>query len=510
MNPLKPLALSAALGAFATSAHATNILLIDLSGSMKDGQKDQRALTVAEQVLPGLLKTGDTAIWAFGGRCGALRASSAPGQDLPALQQTLRGLGKPDGHTPLSWAIRQALTTLKNAPKNKPRNLIIISDGNDTCGEDPCQAAGQEGAKQAQITFYVVGIGMTTHDKDFKVLQCTAGEGTPNSVAVTTEPASLQAVMEKIERQIQRAAEPVPRENSTLLVVVNDARGQPARVRFTARHESGQVFQGESGSVLKLPAGRYTLAGNLPQTPEIVLAPGAREQVTLDLPLGHLNTSVQCGDHLTFNVLDTQGRVIGTGNTSDSGLDLAPGAYSIMLNGYPHLEPKPVVVKANQSQTVDLGSFGTVLLSATDAAGKSLALPLAFYDDRDPRGGSAPPVVRGETGMRLKLPTGTYNVYLAEESTLASQLRGGENLTVRGCQEHKTALRQAAALMVCGDSGSVILYHDQSGDQLTGSTNTPIGVEPGAIYNVQMPDGQMLFNQKMKEGLNQIGCAAGK
>ena len=507
MNLLKPFVLSTGLGVLASSAHATNILLIDLSGSMKHDQKDQRALTVDEQVLPELVKTGPTAIWSFGGRCRTLRASSEPGKDLHALQQTLGGLGKPNGHTPLSWAIRNALTTLKNSPKNKPRNLIIISDGNDTCGEDPCLVAGQEGAQQAQITFYVVGVGMTTRDKDFKVLQCAAGEGTPNSVAVTAKPANLKSVMEKIAGQIQRRTEPAQQENSTLLVVVNDARGQPARVRFTARHESGQVFQGESGSVLQIPPGRYTLAGNLPHTPEIALAPGARKQVTLDLPLGHLKTSTQCGDHLTFNVLDAQGQVIGTGNANDSELDLAPGEYSIMLKGYPDLEPKPVSVQANQSQAVDLGSFGAVTVSAKDASGNSLPLPLAFYDDRDPRGGSAPPVIRGETGRILRLPAGTYNVYVADESTPSSSLRGSENLTVQGCQEQKIDLHQAAALMVCGDSGSVVLYHDESGDQLTGSVNIPIGVEPGVVYNVKLPDDQILFNQKMHEGLNQIRCA---
>lgn len=510
MNRLKWLVLSTGLGVSAPSVHATNILLIDLSGSMKDDQKDMRALSVAEQVLPELVKTGPTAIWAFGGRCRTLRTSSEPTKDLRTLQQTVRELGKPDGRTPLSWAIRQALTTLENATKNRPRNLIIISDGNDTCGEDPCRVASQMGAKQAQITFYVVGIGMTTRDKDFKVLQCTAGEGTPNSVAVTAEPASLKSVMEKIAGQIKRDAESAKPENSTLLVAVKDARGQPAHIRFAARHESGQEFRGESGSVLKLPPGRYTLVGNLPPTPAIVLAPGAREQVTLDLPLGHLKTTVECGDQLTFNVLDAQGQVIGTGNASASGLDLAPGEYSIMLNGYPQLEPKPVTVKANQVQTVGLGSFGTITVSVKDASGKPLLLPLAFYDDRDPRGGSAPPVVRGETDMALTLPAGTYNIHLAEESTRSSQLRGGENLTVQVCQEQKIDLRQPATLMVCGGSGQVVLYHDERGEQLIGAANTPIGVEPGAVYNIQLPDGEMLFNQKMKDGLNRIECTTEK
>ncbi len=485
---------------------ATNILLIDLSGSMEKDHKATRALAVARDVLPELVQTGPTAVWAFGSpSCGMLRSRSTPSTDLVAQQRLLAQLGGPKGHTPLSWSLREALTALKHS--SEPRNLIIVSDGADSCGEDPCLTARQAGAKQAHITFYTVGVGMTTRNRDFKVLECVAGEGAANSIAVTAEVSQLSAVIEKIKDDIQREA--TRQAQSTLLVNVQDARGEPARLRFTVRDDHGNAHQGESGRPLTLPPGRYALSDPLPHTQTVVLAPGAQKQVLFKIPLGLLKTVSRCGDDLSITVSDPENRIVGTGNVGDEGLELPPGEYWLMLNRYPQRTPLSVTVVANRIQTVDLGGFGRVTVSATDAQGQSLKFPLAFYDDQDTRGNRATPVLNGETGLSLQLPAGIYNVQIAEESAPSSLLRGGENLSVTACQNQAVTLHQAAALRVCGDEGFVALHHDETGDRIRIPVNSLIPVEPGAVYNLQWPDGQEQWNQKMVRGLNQVNCPTG-
>lgn len=61
----------------------------------------------------------------------------------------------PAGRTPLTAAVRQAAEVLHYT--QKPATIVLITDGEETCGGDPCGLAGNLKAKADNLTIHVIG-----------------------------------------------------------------------------------------------------------------------------------------------------------------------------------------------------------------------------------------------------------------------------------------------------------------------------------------------------------------
>ncbi len=62
---------------------------------------------------------------------------------------------RPAGRTALARSVVEALAVLENSPK--PAEIVVLTDGEDTCGGDPCGVAKLAKAKETGITMHVIG-----------------------------------------------------------------------------------------------------------------------------------------------------------------------------------------------------------------------------------------------------------------------------------------------------------------------------------------------------------------
>lgn len=67
----------------------------------------------------------------------------------------------PRGKTPLTAALRQAADALDY--ENRPAKILLVSDGIENCGQDPCKAAAELAAKAKDLSIDVIGFDMNNH-----------------------------------------------------------------------------------------------------------------------------------------------------------------------------------------------------------------------------------------------------------------------------------------------------------------------------------------------------------
>ena len=483
---------------------STTIILLDMSGSM-DGDlsggrsKAQEATRVVrEEVIPKLANGNDAGLWVIGtGYCDRLRFQGNITSQASSVQNDLRNIGNPNGTTPLAWAIREALAKLKSS--SEPRHLIVVTDGIEECGGDPCAEVKKGHAQQMEISVHTVGLGMSKNSAAFNVLQCISNSSHEGVSGTAENPQELQNILEKIV-----TTKVVPEEQKgELLVEVIDSTGQKT-LGASYSISAGQGSQtGKTGTPLSLVVGTYQIEfGN--KTQNVIISPNQRETVQFKSDLGHFIAYSTCGDpDMMFTLLDYAKNVVATATLSEE-LDLPAGEYSLMLAAYPYLSPKPVKINNNAITEVNVGNFGEVEITAQDASGNAIHLPLEIYDNS--RVGSMP-VATGETNKTFRLPEGTYNILPSPSSEFAGQMKGGTNISVVQCQKAQPQIKQEACLAIQSNIQGRITIYDNStqGKTYSGTIGRCIGL-PIGIYNIRCPNGAMLTNIEVSEGENEETC----
>jgi len=182
---LLSLFLSICAGIWALSVQAQEspraILVLDASGSMW-GQIDGTAkITIAQDVIGGLLESlppqQELGLTAYGhrrkGDCSDIETMIVPGGDQRAnIANAVNGI-KPKGKTPLSAAVIQAAEALKYT--EEAATVILVSDGKETCDFDPCEVGRQLEDLGIDFTAHVIGFDVTAPE-DRAQLQCLAEE----------------------------------------------------------------------------------------------------------------------------------------------------------------------------------------------------------------------------------------------------------------------------------------------------------------------------------------------
>ncbi len=189
-------------------------IIFDASGSMWGELPDQsRKVTVAKAVLEdfvaGDFEGYELALRAYGHRRNADCRDSElvvpfgpPEQVVGQVQAFAKDLN-PLGKTPITYSLRQALADFGD----RPGEIILISDGIETCDEDPCALMREWREKDIQIKVHVVGLGLD--EKAKSAMQCiaeAAGTEYRDAESATTLAEGLariqeEAKTEQIERQ---------------------------------------------------------------------------------------------------------------------------------------------------------------------------------------------------------------------------------------------------------------------------------------------------------------------
>lgn len=87
--------------------------------------------------------------------------SNSYGQDRAALQRAISGV-QPGTGTPLAQAMRVAAGNIAggNTP-DEPVNMVIVTDGNDSCGGDPCATARRLAQQKPGLVINVVDLSQS-------------------------------------------------------------------------------------------------------------------------------------------------------------------------------------------------------------------------------------------------------------------------------------------------------------------------------------------------------------
>ena len=78
----------------------------------------------------------------------------------------------PQGFTPITFSLGRAIQDL--APYNGEKSIILISDGLETCGQDPCELAKSLKESQIDLKIDVVGFGIKDDWEVQQQLKCIA------------------------------------------------------------------------------------------------------------------------------------------------------------------------------------------------------------------------------------------------------------------------------------------------------------------------------------------------
>src|SRR5215204_6328517 len=414
--------------------HAENgrsiALVLDASGSMKarlpDGTTRIEAAKTAVGNLVGKLPVdARLALRVYGHQSPPQRRNcedtallvpfDTAANNKAAVLQASRSV-EAQGYTPIAYVLKLAAGELAGEEATS-RVVVLVSDGQETCGGDPCVAAKALADADAKLVVHAIGLAVDAAAR-FQ-LQClaSAARGTYFDAQTGGD----------LARMLGEAAEKAPAPKKTEIVV---ASPKPGRLHVKGATRDGhQVINATTGQritltrpgtgqavdeitpmwqVVELPAGIYnvTFANGLWRGIEVkagetaVLEPGILEIRNADLQ-GHRVLDPETGEAVA-ELLMSKNRVA-----------LIPSRFSVTFGQvvWPDVEVKP-----GQTTTLNPG-----VIHVTTRA-------IAKYDVVGPNGQVVGQVGKG--AARRALPAGHYNLKLPDRN-VPINLKEGEVVTIK-------------------------------------------------------------------------------
>ena len=164
-----------------TTSASELVLILDASGSMWGQIEGENKISIAKEVLKNLIgelpDNSEVGLIAYGhnkkGDCKDIETIVEPGPlDKAAINTQIDALN-PKGKTPITDSVLMAFDLVK--ANENATTVILVSDGIETCGGDPCQAVKE--AKEAGINFIMHVVGFDVGDVDVSELECAAQAG---------------------------------------------------------------------------------------------------------------------------------------------------------------------------------------------------------------------------------------------------------------------------------------------------------------------------------------------
>ncbi len=385
-------------GAAAQAADVDLLLILDASGSMWGQIDGENKIVIARRVLgdliDGLSADSEGGLVAYGhrreGDCEDIETILPLGPlDKAAMRTSVEGLN-PKGRTPITRAVNEAFEGLRQHPD--PALVILVSDGLETCGGDPCAAVREARASGIDFVMHVVGFGVEGEEQELAQLECMAQAGGGQYFDVN----SADALGAALESAVAAPAE-IP-DGGLVLKAVADGEltdvgvsildaATGADVSFSRTYRSPAT----NPRTVPLEDGTYDvrvraleLRGNTEQAFQLTITDGGIVQREVDFSSGEIAIEVLRNGELsdaTVNVYSagTTDRVAGgrsyTREASNPAVyRLTPGVYdiavgSVEISGRPSERIESIVVQPGErtAQRVSWDS-GVLRIGARDGA----------------------------------------------------------------------------------------------------------------------------------------------
>lgn len=183
----------------------------------------------------------------------------------PAIVETL-GKVRPTGKTPITYSLQEGLKDFKGGPGD----ILLISDGIETCDADPCELMREWKASNVNIRVHVVGVGLD--DMERTAMSCIAEESGGIYLDAESSDAFSDALGEVAE-SIETASAPEPIEQAGAHAITFravDSNGREYRARGDV------LLNGEKvGDAKSIGLGRNVVEG--PGEYELLVGPVLRD-----------------------------------------------------------------------------------------------------------------------------------------------------------------------------------------------------------------------------------------
>lgn len=267
-------------------AERVSVLVFDASGSMWNRLDDgQTRIEVARDVMADYFasrnRTVPLSVIAYGhnrrGDCGDIEVIAPMGRAAATtLESRLRAL-MPRGMTPLTDSLAKAREQIPASAE--AADIILVTDGLETCSGDPCALAASLAAEGIDIRAHVVGFGLSRAEVD--ALSCITRQ-TGGLLFQTQSGAELAQALQQVSAaapapQTEPEPEPVPQREAAF--DIGDKAEAGFRYRIGWRGEAkfsdymGFVPQGENGAPSSASFGPIGGSANAPNNPSTMSAP---------------------------------------------------------------------------------------------------------------------------------------------------------------------------------------------------------------------------------------------
>lgn len=195
---------------FATAMPAAEqtkaILVLDASGSMWGTINGKTKIEIARdavaKVVAGLDENVQLGLMAYGhrrkGDCADIELLIPPGPlNKQAFMSKVNAL-QPLGNTPLTKAVELAAEALKY--EENAATVILVSDGLETCGGDPCSLAQKLEAAGVKFTTHVVAFDLT--QQEAQKIECLAKD-TGGMFLSASDAGSLQHALQTAVKSVE-------------------------------------------------------------------------------------------------------------------------------------------------------------------------------------------------------------------------------------------------------------------------------------------------------------------
>jgi hypothetical protein len=167
-------------------------LILDASGSMAQRIGGETRMAIAKRVLHDVIAAiperegvnvgfrlyGHRGDNSAAGKAVSCRSSELlvpiEGVDKAALDDAVDA-ARATGWTPLATSIRRAIADFPPQTRGVVNAVVLVTDGLETCGGDPCAAAAEAAASDVELTTHVVSFAQSTEER--AILECIADAG---------------------------------------------------------------------------------------------------------------------------------------------------------------------------------------------------------------------------------------------------------------------------------------------------------------------------------------------
>lgn len=283
-----------------------------------------------------------------------------PSVAIPAMKNRMTTL-VPRGTTPIAYTLSQCGDDFPVDGKNARNIIILITDGIEECGGDPCAVSLMLQTKGITLKPFVLGIGL---EGNFEGLNCIG-----KLYDISSE-ASFTTVLNIVVSQALN--------NTTCQVNLLNNQGKPLEtdvsmtfydqqtgaIRYNYMHTMNH--RGDPDTVILDPLSTYKLVVHtIPAVVKenIVITPGIHNVIAVDAPQGFLNVNIAgTNNYPRLQVIVRKKGEMPTLVMADVGvpLKLLTGKYDLEILTLPRIYMSNVDISQSKTTTITIPQAGTV------------------------------------------------------------------------------------------------------------------------------------------------------